>query len=89
MKSDDWGERSLGFCGLAPGTPLRERPSLDAQGASVMDSDVAWHSRCARSGNVRPVEAFLAARAPSLTLFLTDDEGPTQGDGRYKYRSLR
>jgi hypothetical protein len=54
-----------------------------------MDSDVAWHSRCARSGNVRPVEAFLAARAPSLTLFLTDDEGPTQGDGRYKYRSLR
>ena len=34
------GERSLGFCGLAPVTPLRERLSLDAQGASEMDSNV-------------------------------------------------
>jgi hypothetical protein len=37
------GERSLGFCGLAPVTPLRERPSLDALCASVMDSDSGWH----------------------------------------------
>jgi hypothetical protein len=82
LNRNETGERPLGFGGLAPGTPLRERPSLDAQGASVMDSDVAWHSRCARSGNVRPVGSLPPARAPSLTLLLTHDEGPTQ-DGRY------
>jgi hypothetical protein len=37
------GKRPLGFCGLAPVIPLRERPSLDALCASVMDSDSGWH----------------------------------------------
>jgi hypothetical protein len=39
-------------------------------------------------GSARALSSGLDLRA-ELDAFLTDDEGPTQGDGCYKYRSLR
>ena len=47
----------------------------------MMDSDVAWHSRFARSSSVRPVGSLPPARAPSLTPNPHLEAGPvTQAD---------
>jgi len=67
------GERPLGCCGLAPGTPLRERPSSDARCASMMDSDVGLHRRNGNPGRVsKPSRALASAGKARLRLRVAD-----------------
>jgi hypothetical protein len=51
VKKEKSGKAALGFCGLAPGRPLRERKSTAALRASMTSSDFGWH----------PLAVFFAA----------------------------
>jgi hypothetical protein len=56
------GRAALGFCGLAPGALLRERPSSAVLRTSMKDSIVGWHSLALRAKRLLTSRRIAPAR---------------------------
>jgi len=72
-----FGKAALGFCGLAPGRPRRERKSTAAPCASMTSSTFGWHPLASLAERLR-TSRRVRSRPPARRAWLQPNRKPWQ-----------